>query len=486
MRRQIVSLLPFLTLASTAFAQTATPTSSPQVTGQATAADSQIILNEVNTSRFPLIEIFATVLKDGKPQKGLRAGDFRVREDEVDQGPLNVEAKLPPLSVVIALDNSGSMKPRMKETKAAAKELLNYLDSNDSAEVIGFAQQVKILSTMSANRDAAKKAIDSTSARGNTALYDALYASIDAVKGRPGRKAVVLLSDGVDDNGVGKQLSKHSIDEVIGYARQVNVPLYAIGIGTEVDSALLANIAQSTGALSFLTPKPEELKSLYDRIGEQLAGQYLITYNSNLPGDGSPHQVQVKYGELASSKEYQSPQLVESSSTSSTITAATPAPKTTATPEKPKKESTTVTLGGVQNILESAGITVKKDGKEFSVGTDGISIKDSNSSPSPASSANPSENQKPDWIPIPDGGLITSQTVIGDDTGRIALTIRRPETEIRNFYRGQFTQKGWNITELQHGGSGTLIATGDGKRVQIAVTEQSSGDTLVAINYNAD
>jgi hypothetical protein len=44
------------------------------------------------------------------------------------------------------------------------------------------AQQVKILSTMSANRDASRKAIDSTTARGNTALYDALYASIDAVK----------------------------------------------------------------------------------------------------------------------------------------------------------------------------------------------------------------------------------------------------------------------------------------------------------------
>jgi len=58
---------------------------------------------------------------------------------------------------------------------------------------------------MSANRDASRKAIDSTTARGNTALYDALYASIDAVKGRPGRKAVVLLSDGVDDNGVGKR-----------------------------------------------------------------------------------------------------------------------------------------------------------------------------------------------------------------------------------------------------------------------------------------
>lgn len=200
--------------------------------------------------------------------------------------------------------------------------------------------------------------------------------------------------------------------------------------------------------MSFFTPKPEELKTLYDRIGEQLAGQYLITCNSNLPGDGSPHQVQLKYGDLAGSKEYQSPQLVESSSSSSTVTAATPAQKAKAISEKPKNEATAETLGGIQNILDSAGITVKKEGKELSVGTDGISIKDSNPDSSPVDSAKPSEHQRPDWIPIPEGGSITSQTIIGGDTGRIALTVRRPDSEIRDFYRGQFTKKGWSITEL--------------------------------------
>jgi VWFA-related protein len=481
MRRQIVTLFPLVAVATTVFAQTPNP--SPQVSGQATAAESQIILNEVNTSRFPLIQIFATVLKDGKPQKGLSAQDFRVREDEVDQGPLNVEAKLPPLSVVITLDNSGSMKPRMKETKEAAKNFLSHLDSSDSAQVIGFSQQVKILSTMSANREAAEKAIDSTNARGNTALYDALYASIDAVKGRPGRKAVVLLSDGVDDNGLGKQLSKHSIEDVIRYASKVNVPLYAIGIGTEVDAALLANIAQSTGALSFLTPRPEDLKTLYDRIGEQLSGQYLITYSSNLPGDGSAHQVQVKYGNLASSKEYQSPGLVEGSPTPPPNVVTT-SPKST--PEKPKKGATELNLGGLDEILGSGGITVNKKGKEYRVGPDGVSVKESSPSPSPAGQIEPADGQRPSWIPIPDGVTITSQTVIGDETGRIAMTVRQPANEIRNFYRTRFAQKGWSVTEVKNGGSGTVLATGDGKRVQIAVTEQNSGETLVAINYNAD
>jgi hypothetical protein len=53
------------------------------------------------------------------------------------------------------------------------------------------------------------------------------------MKTRPGRKAVVLLSDGVDDDGRGKQLSKHSIDYVLRLARDVNVPLYSIGSETK-------------------------------------------------------------------------------------------------------------------------------------------------------------------------------------------------------------------------------------------------------------
>ncbi len=52
-------------------------------------------------------------------------------------------------------------------------------------------------------------------------------------------------------------------------------------------------------------------------------------------------------------------------------------------------------------------------------------------------------------------------------TQAVVLTVRQPESEIRNFYRAQIAQKEWSVTELHHGGSGTLIATGDGKRMQI-------------------
>jgi VWFA-related protein len=247
------------------------------------------------------------VLKNGAPLKGLTAADFKVQEDGADQAPLNVEQKLPPLSIIVLIDSSGSMKPRMKETKAAATAFLSNLGSSDSTEMIMFSRQVRPLTPMSTNRETARRAIDSIRAHGDTALYDTLWESVDVMKTRPGRKTVVLLSDGVDDDGRGKQLSKHSIDDVLRLARDVNVPLYAIGVGNEMDEALLASIAQGTGALYFLAPQAADLKALYAKIAEQLSGQYLISYVSNRSKNGSSHQVQIWYGEYVSVKEYRSP-----------------------------------------------------------------------------------------------------------------------------------------------------------------------------------
>jgi hypothetical protein len=60
------------------------------VTGEEKAAGAEVRINQIETSEFPKVTIFATVLKDGLPVQGLGASDFRVREDEVDQEPITV------------------------------------------------------------------------------------------------------------------------------------------------------------------------------------------------------------------------------------------------------------------------------------------------------------------------------------------------------------------------------------------------------------
>ncbi|MFZ1986347.1 MAG: VWA domain-containing protein [Desulfatitalea sp.] len=280
---------------------------SRRVTGKEVAAGARVIINEVNTDQYPNVRIFATVLKEGAPLKGLGASDFRVREDEVDQEPLTVEPKLPPLSVVITLDTSGSMSKRMKEAQAAAMSFVDTLGSHDSAQVVAFAREVKRLTTMSTNRQATREAIEKTVARGDTALYDALYESIQLVKDRTGRKAIVLLSDGVDDDGTGRALSKHTVKDVLGLAREVNVPIYVLGLGTEIDEAGLTETATETGALYYKAPQASELKALYAQIGAQLAGQYAIYYTSNLPADGTQHRIALTAQSISDTKVYKAP-----------------------------------------------------------------------------------------------------------------------------------------------------------------------------------
>ena len=83
---------------------------SRRVTGQENAAGTEVRINQIETSEFPKVTIFATVLKDGSPVQGLGASDFRVREDEVDQEPITVVPKLTPLSVVLTLDTRGEKR----------------------------------------------------------------------------------------------------------------------------------------------------------------------------------------------------------------------------------------------------------------------------------------------------------------------------------------------------------------------------------------
>jgi VWFA-related protein len=277
------------------------------VTGKEDATGAQVIINEVNTEQYPQVRIFTTVLKEGTPVQSLSASDFCVREDEVDQEPLTVEPQLPPLSVVLTLDTSGSMAKRMKESQAAAMRFLDTLGGNDSAQVVTFAREVKRLTTMSTNRQAMREAIGKTVARGDTALYDALYDSIQLVKEHTGRKAIVLLSDGVDDDGTGKPLSKQTMKEVIDLAREVNVPIYVLGLGTEIDEAGLTTVAHTTGALYFNAPQASDLQALYETIGAQLAGQYAISYTSNLPSDGTERRVALTTQGLTDTKAYKAP-----------------------------------------------------------------------------------------------------------------------------------------------------------------------------------
>jgi VWFA-related protein len=304
MNHFISSLLVFA-LINTANAQNELP--QEQLTPRVDAIKgSEVRINQIDTSAFPKVTIFATVLKEGMPVEGLVSNDFRVREDEVDQEPLSVQAQLSALNAVVTIDTSGSIKKALPQVQAAASNFLDSLNASDKFDVISFSREVKTIST-DGNKEQAKQAISQTMARGDTALFDAIYQSIAALKDRSGRKSVILLTDGVDDDGSGKQLSKHSLDEALALAKTINVPVFTIGLGPEKDVTNLEKIANGTGGKYFDAANPEQLAGIYKQIGKEITGQYNIYYTSNIPADGSIHRVNLAYSGIQGIKEYESP-----------------------------------------------------------------------------------------------------------------------------------------------------------------------------------
>ena len=128
--------------------------SSPRVTGQGEAAGARVQVNQIETSQFPKVSIFATVLKEDQPVPDLGPGDFRVREDEVDQEPITVTPRLTPLSVVLTLDTSGSMKKRLADAQAAAKSFLQTLQPQDKFNLIRFSRDIKTIYPLGGDRRA--------------------------------------------------------------------------------------------------------------------------------------------------------------------------------------------------------------------------------------------------------------------------------------------------------------------------------------------
>jgi Ca-activated chloride channel family protein len=212
----------------------------------------------------------------GRTVPGLDATSFeatlggeRLPVVEARQG---VDSSLP-ISVLLAIDTSGSMEGgALDQAKAAAVRFLQSLGPQDSVAILTFDDTVELVQPFTQDRALAETAINNLTAGGGTALYQATAESARLASEQSGaRKAVVLLSDGLD-NG-----SPVPRDEAIISARTANLPIFVIGLGADLDFGYLAELSELTGGSFAETPSPEGLDQLFQTVAEKLRGQYVLT-----------------------------------------------------------------------------------------------------------------------------------------------------------------------------------------------------------------
>ena len=238
--------------------------------------------------------------KTGQYVKGLKLSDFKVYEDGVEVQPNMIAGfslQESPYAAVVLLDSSGSMEVRFSLARSAAIRFLDGLRPEDVAAVYRFDSKVERVQEFSGGRDLAPMAY-AIRAKGMTTLNDAIVeASKTLTERAEQRKAIVILSDGMDT------FSKASSEKAVESALAVGASIYAVdmsslevaGTSRRQSAASLKGFAEKTGGRFIETPGGPALRDAFTGIANELGQQYTISYRPvNTKRDGKWRALEVK------------------------------------------------------------------------------------------------------------------------------------------------------------------------------------------------
>ena len=207
-----------------------------------------------------------TVYENGKPQP---VTSFR-HEDV-------------PVAMGIVIDNSGSMREKRDRVNTAALNLVRASNPGDQVFVVNFNDDYYLDQDFTNNITKLKEALEKVESRGGTALYDALVASADYLKGSKLQKKVLFVVTDGEDNG-----SRENLEEAVQRLQQENGPtVYAIGLlGEEKERKArqaLQVIAERTGGIAFLPKSLDEVDEISSTVAHDIRNQYTIGYKPVTP-----------------------------------------------------------------------------------------------------------------------------------------------------------------------------------------------------------
>jgi Ca-activated chloride channel family protein len=238
--------------------------------------------------------------KGGRFIHGLGPSDVEVYEDGVRQDVTyfreasGSSGERIPLSVVLVLDASGSMRANMHFLQEAALAFVYKLTDVDQALVVQFNESIKGSMEFTGDVPRLEQFVEALQAWGGTSLYDAIQYGLNRIKDQPGRKAIIVFSDGADTTSTLKE------QEVIDYARAVEATVYCVGIrgasGLMARSprGFLRKVAQETGGSFFFPERVGDLIKVFNGISEELHNHYALAYSPRRPPDGMWRDIEVR------------------------------------------------------------------------------------------------------------------------------------------------------------------------------------------------
>jgi Ca-activated chloride channel family protein len=216
----------------------------------------------------------------GKFVSGLKLEDFRVYEDGQQVKPTVFEEGDVPVTVGLVVDHSRSMGSKLSGVVAAVSSFTHSSNPQDEMFVVDFNDDVSIelMKGKAFSNDAKElgEALTAVSARGRTALYDAVSEGLHHLQyGHKEKKALVIISDGGDN------ASHLKYAQVLKQARETQALIYSIALvggDEEENPELLRRLCKDTGGIAYFPRQGESVASASAEIARDLREQYTVGY----------------------------------------------------------------------------------------------------------------------------------------------------------------------------------------------------------------
>jgi len=264
----------------------------PGVFAQTPTPVPQIRITQVDNSKFPQVTVYVSVTDVNGQPVGVDPSAIQISENgqvmktTTSAASVNGQASKGPgqLTTLLVIDVSGSMATanKLTQAKAAAEAYVNQMRPGDQAAVVAFDTHVSVVQAITTDHQALINAIDSLRPGTDTAMFDALLNGEQLLANVSGRKAILLLTDGLDNR------SKNSADAVIKAIGPSGLTISTIGLGNPqdvkslqgIDETSLKSLAQQAGGIYTYEPNPSQLASIFQRYGTALQSEYALTYTS--------------------------------------------------------------------------------------------------------------------------------------------------------------------------------------------------------------
>ena len=191
-----------------------------------------------------------------------------------------------PLTIGLAIDSSASMFVKLPAVQAAADRFLaGLVRGRDHAFLVGFADQPHLAAEPTHDLDRVVHAVDRLKAGGQTSFWESVVYSLVQLQGVRGRKALVVYSDGADED------KDFSYRTCLRFARKVGIPVYVIvsnneavrtdWLGIRSFGDRVERLTSAVGGKAFLVRSGADLTAIYAEIERELRSQYLLTFYSD-------------------------------------------------------------------------------------------------------------------------------------------------------------------------------------------------------------